>query len=171
MLRLMLLRHAKSAWDDPHQPDHDRPLNKRGTNAAPAMGRYIAKNNLVPDLILCSSATRAVQTMTLAVAEFDASPERRVLDQLYSFGGFHTPLNIIRDQAKSEKTVMLIGHNPTMEELAHELTGTGNSATRALMYEKYPTAALAVIDFDIPAWSVLQTGIGTLVSFTRPRDL
>lgn len=171
MLRLLLLRHAKSSWDDPHQSDHERPLNKRGIKAAPAMGQFIADNGLTPDLVLCSSATRARQTMQLATAKFAKKPEIRILDPLYAFGGFHTPLNIIRNEAKSEKTLMLVGHNPTMEDLAQELTGSGNSALRALMYEKYPTAALAVIDFDIPAWRDLQTGIGALVRFVRPRDL
>lgn len=171
MLRLLLLRHAKSSWGEPHQADHQRPLSARGRKAAPAMGRFIAEAGMTPELVLCSSATRAVETMQLATEQFARQPEIRILDQLYAFGGFHTPLNVIRNEAGSQKTLMLVGHNPTMENLAQELTGSGRSATRALMYEKYPTAALAVLDFDIPAWRDLQTGIGTLVSFTRPRDL
>lgn len=175
MLKLLLLRHAKSSWDDLDHSDHQRPLNKRGMKAAPEMGRYIVKQGLTPKLVLSSTATRARQTTQLVTKQFSATTQDqtqiRFIDELYNFSGFHTPLNIIRDNGDHQSPLLLVGHNPTMEELAGELTGTGNSAARALMHEKYPTAALAVIDFDIPQWADLQTGIGTLVQFTRPRDL
>lgn len=171
MLKLLLLRHAKSSWQNSDQTDHQRPLNSRGKNAAPQMGQYIAENNLVPSLVLSSSAKRAKQTTELACKQFPTKPEIKFLDDLYSFSGFQTPLNIIRNNGQKVSPLLLVGHNPTMEELAHELTGTGNNAARAMMYEKYPTAGLAVIEFDIPKWADLQTGIGTLVKFVRPRDL
>ncbi len=171
MLKLLLLRHAKSDWADLDHTDHQRPLSNRGLNAAPKMGKYIAGQGITPKLVLSSTATRARQTTQLVTEQFSGEVETRFIDQLYSFSAFHTPLNVIRDNGQSTSPLMLVGHNPTMEELAGELTGAGNSAARALMYEKYPTAALAVIDFDIPKWADLQTGIGTLVQFVRPRDL
>lgn len=171
MLKLLLLRHAKSSWDDLDHTDHQRPLNKRGFEAAPKMGNYITTMGLTPKLILSSTATRARQTTRLVSEQFDTEIETRFMDELYNFSGFHTPLNIIRSQAENQSTVLLVGHNPTMEELANELTGAGSSPARALMYQKYPTAALAEIDFDIPKWADLQTGIGTLIRFVRPRDL
>ena len=171
MLKLLLLRHAKSSWDDPDYSDHQRPLNKRGIKAAPRMGKYISDLDIEPELILSSTATRARQTTQLVAEQFNSTPEIVFFDELYSFGGFQTPLNVIRNNSDRQTPVMVVAHNPTMEELAGELVGAGNSAARALMYQKYPTAALAVIDFDIPRWADLQTGIGTLVRFTRPRDL
>ena len=171
MLKLLLLRHAKSSWDNLDHSDHQRPLSPRGLKAAPEMGKYIVKQGIIPELVLSSTATRARQTTQLASGKFKRQVETRFLDDLYNFSGFHTPLNIIRDQGDQQSPLMVVGHNPTMEILAAELTGAGNSAARALMHEKYPTAALAVIDFDIPRWADLQTGIGTLVQFIRPRDL
>ena len=171
MLKLLLLRHAKSSWDDLDHTDHQRPLSKRGLKAAPKMGKYIAAEDLTPRLILSSTATRARQTTMLASEKFGDEIETRFIDDLYIFSGFHTPLNIIRNNVGKQSPLMLVGHNPTMEELANELVGTGSASARALMYQKYPTAALAEIDFDIPRWADLQTGIGTLIRFARPRDL
>jgi len=175
MLKLLLLRHAKSSWDNIDHSDHQRPLSPRGLKAAPEMGKYIVKQDIVPELVLSSTATRARQTTQLVTGRFPAKVRSELpihfIDDLYSFSGFHTPLNIIRNQGNQQSPLMVVGHNPTMEILAAELTGAGNSAARALMHAKYPTAALAVIDFDIPRWADLQTGIGTLVQFIRPRDL
>lgn len=171
MLKLLLLRHAKSSWDDLDHTDHQRPLNKRGIKAAPKVGAFIASTGITPKLILSSTANRARQTTQLVSEQFGAEIETRFIDDLYSFSGFHTPLNVIRSNCDTQSPVLLVGHNPTMEELAGELTGAGSSSARALMYQKYPTAALAEIDFNIPKWADLQTGIGTLIRFTRPRDL
>ncbi len=171
MLRLLLLRHAKSAWNDATQTDHQRPLNDRGIAAAPKMGSYISSKEIEPEVVLISSATRAQQTAELVISQFSRKPQIQILDELYNFSSYQSVLNIIRNKGEKDSPLMIIAHNPTMEELASELTGTGNNAARALMSEKYPTAALAVLDFDINKWADLQTGIGTLISFTRPRDV
>lgn len=171
MLKLLLMRHAKSSWEDLDHTDHQRPLNKRGIAAAPKVAQHMVSKGLIPKLILSSTATRARQTTQLVSEQFGGDIETRFIDQLYNFSGFHTPLNILRSQADRQSLVLLIGHNPTMEELASELVGAGSASARALMYQKYPTAALAEIDFDIPKWADLQTGIGTLIRFVRPRDL
>ncbi len=171
MLKLLLLRHAKSSWNNLDHSDHQRPLSKRGLKAAPKMGAHIAASKLTPNLILSSTATRARQTTELVREQLGGEIETRFIEDLYSFSGFHTPLNIIRRNGDKQPRLLLVGHNPTMEELAEELTGTGNASARALMAQKYPTAALAEIDFDIAKWADLQTGIGTLIRFVRPRDL
>ena len=171
MLKLLLLRHAKSSWDNLDHTDHQRPLNTRGIKAAPKMGKFIAGSGLTPQLILSSTATRARQTTQLVHEQLGKDIETHFIDDLYNFSGFHKPLNIIRSQCNKQTPLLVVAHNPTMEELADELTAAGSSSVRALMYQKYPTAALAEIDFDIPKWADLQTGIGTLIKFTRPRDL
>ena len=171
MLRLLLLRHAKSAWNDASQTDFERPLNERGLKAAPKMGKYIANRKTEPELVLISSATRARQTTELALAQFKSKPHIQILDELYNFSGFQSMLNIIRNKGEKHSPLMVIAHNPTIEELAYELTGTGNNAARALMNQKYPSAGLAILDFDIKQWADLQTGVGTLISFTHPKDL
>ena len=171
MLRLMLLRHAKSDWSNPSIPDHARILNKRGRKAAKAMGRYMAANGFSPAQVLCSSAERAVATLEGIKRHLALPGDITITDDLYAFYGFQAPLNVIRRLAATKTPLLVIAHNPSMEELAQELTGTGHSAARALMSQKYPTCALAIIDFDIHNWGELQTGIGTLINFIRPRDL
>ncbi|HHI81543.1 MAG TPA: histidine phosphatase family protein [Rhizobiales bacterium] len=170
-MRLLLMRHAKSGWGDPGLADHARPLTKRGRKAAAAMGRYMAAHGLVPKQILCSSAKRAKQTLKGVTGELKAPDDITITDDLYAFSGFQAPLNVIRRLAKNKSPLMVIAHNPSIEDLAFELTGAGNNAARALMAQKYPTAALAVIDFDLHNWAELQTGIGTMINFIRPRDL
>lgn len=170
MLRLLLLRHAKSDWSEPG-PDHDRPLAPRGKKAAPIMGRYIQAHNLTPSLMLVSSARRAQQTAKLAAAQMSPEPEIRTRESLYNFSSPHALLNVIRDSGGEHETLMLVGHNPTMETLADALLGTGNSAARAAMNQKFPTAALAVIEFNIATWHEAQTTGGALVSFVRPADI
>ena len=171
MLKLLLMRHAKSSWDDPDYSDHQRPLNKRGLKTAPKMGAYIARQNLTPSLLLSSTATRARQTTQLASEQFDNEVETQFIDDLYSFTGYPGALNVIRNRADRQSPLMIVGHNPTLEELADELIAAGNSNARAMMNQKYPSAGLAIIDFDINKWADLQTGIGVLVDFIRPRDL
>ncbi len=169
MLQLFLLRHAKSDWSSPGEDDFDRPLSKRGEKAAPQIGRYMEKHDLHPALVMCSSAKRAQQTMQLVLPELSTSPQIDITDDLYSFGGTHKLVNIIRKQQPSP--LMIVAHNPSLEYLTKDLTATGSSSARARLAEKFPTAALAVLEFDIPEWKHLQTGIGTLVHFIRPRDL
>ena len=169
MMQLYLLRHAKSDWSAPGESDHERPLAKRGIKAAPKIGHYMEEQKLYPSLVMCSSATRAMQTMQLVLPELSISPQTEITDDLYSFGGTHKLVNIIRRQHASP--LMIIAHNPTMEHLAKDLTATGSSVARARLAEKYPTATLAILDFDIPEWKYLQTSMGVLTHFIRPSDL
>ena len=171
MLTLYLLRHAKSSWDQPTISDIDRPLSARGREAAPRMGRFMRTENYVPDLVLCSPATRARHTLELTLAQLGGEPEVRVIDGLYNFGDGSGLLQIIQEEGGSHAGLMLVGHNPSMEYLAVSLAGQGSSEDLTSMAKKYPTAALAVITFTAKRWADIRPGTGSLVSFTKPKAL
>ncbi|MDR3493487.1 MAG: histidine phosphatase family protein [Ancalomicrobiaceae bacterium] len=170
MPRLLLLRHAKSAWDEPDADDYDRPLNTRGRRSAPLMGRHCAQHNLVPQLILCSSARRTRETLAGLLPYFADDLDVRLCRDLYmtSAATAFERLKAVSDAAKS---VMLIGHNPALQQLAVDLIGSGNPALREEIGDKFPTAALCVIDFDARRWADVTSRTGRIVAFFRPREL
>ena len=154
MSRLYLLRHAKSSWKDASLDDHDRPLAPRGKRASKAIGRYLRDRDVTPELVLCSSAKRARQTLErLGPAGLDA----RIEPELYGAGS-NTLLARLREVPDEVASVMLIGHNPGMQQLALTLAG---------LDDKFPTAALATL--ECPAWSTLEHA--ELIDYVRPRDL
>jgi phosphohistidine phosphatase len=165
--RLYLLRHAKSSWDDPELADHDRPLAKRGRRAAKAVARYLREHELAPELVLCSTARRARETLE-HVEPALAAPEVRFERELYgaSAGAL---LERIRDVPDRVTSVMLIGHNPAIEELALALAGPAQA--RCKLGPKYPTAALATLALSGPSWRDFDRGEAEFVDFVRPRDL
>ncbi|MGE0210236.1 MAG: histidine phosphatase family protein [Parvibaculaceae bacterium] len=170
MLRLMLLRHAKSSWMDTRLADRDRPLNGRGRKSARLVAGYIMDGKLTPDAILVSPAKRAQETLEILVPPL--TPARvETVDNLYDFGDGEVLLDVIGTRGKSARSLMLIGHNPAIENLAATLIGGGDKALRADLERKYPTAALAVIDFKGRSWSRLKAGSGTLTAFVKPRAL
>ncbi|CAN5363379.1 histidine phosphatase family protein [soil metagenome] len=171
MLRLMLLRHAKSSWTDPASDDRDRPLSGRGHKAAAVMGAFMRREKLIPELVLCSPARRARDTWKLASGELRAAPRTIVEDGLYDFGNGGRVLDAIRDKAEGAKSLLIVGHNPSIERLALRLVGKGTATLKDQLERKYPTGALSVIDFKTDAWKEIGDGAGRLVSFTRPRDL
>ena len=171
MLSLMLLRHAKSSLADTGQADPDRPLNERGKHSAAAVGRYMASNGLVPQLVLCSPARRTRETWGLVAGELSAIPEILFAAEIYDSGDGTTLMECLRHKAGAAQSVLLVGHNPSIGELAQTLIGTGSHKLRERLEEKYPTAALAVISFDLANWGSLATGSGTLLRFVRPRDI
>lgn len=171
MLTLSLLRHAKSSWDDRALDDHERPLAKRGTKAAPEVARYIKAEGLVPDLVLCSTAVRTRATLALLVAELGPpAPAIRFEDALYL-----APSDVILSRIRAVETgvrhVMVIGHNPGMHALALELVGDGDRKTVASLATEFPTAALAVFAFDVGRWSEIGAASGRLERFVTPRRL
>lgn len=168
MLTLLLFRHAKSSWQVRNQPDAERPLNARGRRAAPLMGRYMAANGLAPDHVLCSSAVRTRETAALALAEMPGAPEPVFLDALYLAAPARM-LAEIHKAAATVKSLMLIGHNPGMHEFVIDLAGSGNGEARRRTREKFPTAALAVLAFDVARWTDVQPGVGRLDLFVTPR--
>jgi phosphohistidine phosphatase len=167
MKQLFLLRHAKSSRKGSSLPDHDRPLASRGRRAAKAMAPYLREHRIEPALILCSSATRARQTLDGVAPGFQGSPEVRFESELYEFSasGLLARLRRIPDAVPS---AMLIGHNPAMERLALDLAGGGPAL--AELANKYPTGALATLEFP-GTWSDLDADRGELVGFVKPRDL
>jgi phosphohistidine phosphatase len=171
MLDLLLLRHAKSSWDDPGLDDSDRPLNIRGRRAAQAMGRVLASLGLVPALVLCSPARRARDTWAIAAGELKSGSRLIIAPALYDFGDGTALCDAIRTQGGSATPLLIVGHNPALEELALRLAGAGSKDMRARMARKFPTAALAQLRFDIAGWDDLADGRGSLERFIRPSDI
>jgi phosphohistidine phosphatase len=162
MKTLLILRHAKSSWKDESLPDHDRPLNKRGLKDAPRMGELLRREDLLPDLILCSTAQRARKTAELVVEESGYEGELRLSRDLYAFdpGAYLEALVELED---IYERVMLVGHNPAMEELLEALIGE---------FERMPTAALAQVDLPIGHWGELDDEPeGKLIHIWRPKEL
>ncbi len=169
MRQLLLLRHAKSSWDDPRLPDHARPLNPRGRRAAESMREVLAGLALRPGLILVSSARRTLQTIE-ALEPWDAVPAVEPLDALY-LAVAPDLLAALQHGGRDAECVLLVGHNPGLHDLALLLSGPGSDPEAlARLEEAFPTAALAVLSFDVP-WADLSGGGATLRRFIRPVDL
>jgi phosphohistidine phosphatase len=166
MRRLHVLRHAKSSWDDPSLRDHDRPLAPRGRKAAKKIARHLRDEGIDPDLVLCSTALRARQTLE---GIEPALGRRRVSVEpgLYAAGADEL-LQRLRALDETAGSVMLIGHNPGLQDLVVELAAPGPE--RDAVAAKLPTAALASLAVREP-WPELRTGGAQLVGFVRPRDL
>jgi phosphohistidine phosphatase len=163
---LYLLRHAKSSWDDPALADRDRPLAPRGRRAAELMKEHLTQDGIVPALVLCSAARRTRETLDVIAPAFGAEADIEVERDLYgaSAGELLERLQGVPDTISS---VMLIGHNPSVQTLALNLAGSGELDAIAL---KYPTGALATLTFE-GAWQELDRGAAELTGFVRPRDL
>lgn len=167
MKRLFLLRHAKSSRKDSSLPDHERPLAGRGKRASKAMAAYMRAHRIEPALVLCSSATRARQTLDRVAVGLGGSPEVRVEPELYAASARRL-LGRLQRIDGGVQSVMLVGHNPSMEQLALDLASRGPKL--AELASKYPTGALATLEFD-GAWSELEPDTARLVAFVKPRDL
>jgi len=176
MLTLSLLRHAKSSWDDPGLDDFDRPLAKRGQKAAPEIGAALAAMGLRPDLVVCSGAVRARETLSMVLAKLGAPPP----DVLYEDGVYMAgPEKLLRrvravgpgPTGEAPRHVMLVGHNPDLEELALLLVGSGAADDTARMATKFPTAGVAVIAFNAESWAAIEPGAGRLEHFLTPKSL
>lgn len=169
MPRLVLMRHAKSDWNDPSLDDFDRPLNKRGRKAAPAMGRWCAAQGLIPQRIICSAALRTRQTLGAVIEFFRGDVDIRLSRRLYEdeAPGY---LEAIKQGGDAE-TLMLIGHNEATHDIAKLLAGRGDDALLTAMHEHYPTAAVAVIDLDAARFADCVPGAGYLAAFMTPARL
>jgi len=173
MLRLLLLRHAKSDWSDPALGDHDRPLNSRGLKAAPRVAAVMARKGYVPALCLTSTARRARHTTDLVLAGLPGGGDIRVrpLTALYNFGRGREVRETIAANGGRASPLLVVGHNPAFHALALNLVGDGKKAAMAEFRRKFPTAALAVIDFPIATWAELPGTMGRLVDFIRPKAI
>ncbi|MFF8867365.1 SixA phosphatase family protein [Streptomyces sp. NPDC015139] len=167
MRRLMVLRHAKSAWPEGVE-DHRRPLAPRGLRDAAAAGRALAEAGGLPDLALCSTAVRARRTWELAAAEWGTPPPVRYDRRLYA-AGVADLLDVVREVPREVETLLLVGHNPGLEELVTELAGDGLDDSLERLRAKFPTSAIAVLTWRGTGWPALGPGTALLTSFMVPR--
>jgi len=167
MKRIYLLRHAKSSWDDASLPDHDRPLAPRGRRAAEAIAQHMQDNDIEPELVLCSTARRARETLEGIEPALGGSAIE-FEDDLYAASA-RALLARLRDVPDTIGSVLLIAHNPGMQDLALELARP--SPTVDELAEKYPTAALATLETSASTWRELGPYGAELVGLVRPRDL
>jgi phosphohistidine phosphatase len=167
---VFLLRHAKSSWDEPFLDDYERPLALRGRKAAPRMGEYMAQEGLVPDRVLCSGARRARETWELVSEALGSLPPTQFLSDIYH-GSAGTLLDLIHHLPDNEESVLLVGHNPTFQDFALLLAGSGEEEPLRQMTSKYPTGALAILDFQGERWTGVLGGAGYLRAFVRPKAL
>ena len=171
MRQLLLLRHAKSSWDDPQLSDHARPLNLRGRQAAHRMAQAMRNLGLAPDVVLVSSARRTLQTME-ALEPWADTPLIEPLDALYLAPATDL-LEVLRRVAPMARCVLLLGHNPGLHDLAMMLAGAHAAATDKQvrrLAESYPSGALAEFAVVTP-WSELREGNARLTRFLVPNDL
>ena len=170
MLTLSLLRHAKSSWDDPALDDFDRPLSKRGETAAPRMGGFIEARELAPQLVLCSPALRARQTLDLLLPHLRGGPAVVYEDGFYLAAPAVLLARIRKIDAKVGH-VLVVGHDPGLQGLALELASSGKTEALRALGSKFPTAALAVLRFRVDDWAKVEPGIGRLDLFVTPKSL
>ena len=166
MKRLTLIRHAKSDWEDPELDDHDRPLNKRGLEAAPKVGNYLMENNVKPDIMLSSTATRAITTAKLIAKKLQFRQEKiQPVKDLYlaAIPDYEAIIRSLDDTAGNQH-LMIVSHNPGTHELAHHIT-SGNEINR------FTTCAVAIIELDIDCWGEIGPGCGKLVHFITPKEI
>jgi phosphohistidine phosphatase len=167
---LFLLRHAKSSWQDDGQDDVDRPLNARGRKAVPVTAAFLHRNGLFPDLILCSTACRTRETLALVLPFLQGEATILLEDRLYlaSAAKLFNRLHEIDDRFRR---VMIVAHNPGLQDLALMLAANGADDDMTLIQSKFPTAALAQIDFRTESWPAVMRRSGMLVRFITPRVL
>lgn len=169
MLRLYVMRHAKSSWAVPGARDFDRELNERGLADLVKLGNAIKSRGYTPDKILCSSAVRTRATLEGIADSFSAAPEVTFTDKLYS-SGLDDYMRIIQAE-ESSASLMVIGHNPMCGALAASLAGRGEPEMIDLIAYKYPTGTISVIDFDTDKWSLIEPRAGVLVDCLVPSTL
>ncbi|HEX2653141.1 MAG TPA: histidine phosphatase family protein [Xanthobacteraceae bacterium] len=170
MRRLILLRHAKSDWASAGARDEDRVLAPRGREAAPKIGAYIAHHGLIPDLVLCSPAARTRQTWDLAAQALTPKPQVSYEPRLYGAGAEEL-LRIATNTKSDVHTLLLVGHNPGLQDFAGLLIASGNIDARQQLHDKFPTCGLAAIDFPIDDWRKVHARAGRLDRFIIPRSL
>ncbi|SDE86565.1 phosphohistidine phosphatase [Paracoccus isoporae] len=160
--RLILTRHAKSAWDDPTLEDFDRPLNPRGRRSALLLGDFLASRGYEPEEVICSPSVRTRETwQRISDATLEVRPELRFEDRL-----FHARPEVMLEVLKTatQQTVMMIGHNPGIADFAASLPAR---APVDPDFRRFPTAATLVVDFQIDDWSEVEPGQGSVMDFVR----
>lgn len=171
MKTLTVLRHAKSSWDDAVARDFDRPLNPRGQRAAATMGRHMRGAGLSFDHVVASPAVRIVETVEQVETGY-GSALAPAWDRRIYLASASSLLDVVHELPDGADSALLIGHNPGLEDLVLMLVpDRAGDALRDSVEEKFPTAALAELRFEVDSWSAIRSGGATLVRFVRPRDL
>lgn len=162
MKTLLLMRHAKSAWSDPTQTDHERTLNDRGRVDAPRMGRFLQQRDLVPEVIVSSTATRALQTAEAVATELAFDDSVRPLDELYHSSP-STIAEVVGREGNGAERLLVVCHNPGIEELVERLVG---------VYERMSTAAIAEFELELDDWSDFAVDrTANFVGVHRPKEI
>jgi phosphohistidine phosphatase len=170
MRRLLLLRHAKSDRTRPGEHDRDRVLAPRGREDAPKIGAFIVRHALVPERVIVSTAKRTRETWDLVAAAIGKSPKAEFDERIYEAAP-PAILKVIKESGPKVHTLLIVGHNPGLQELAALLIASGNLEARQQLNEKFPTAGLVVIDFALDDWTRLHAHAGRLDHFVSPRSL
>lgn len=169
MRRLMLLRHAKA--DRPAGVrDEERALSPRGRDSSAEVGAYMARHGLRPDLAVVSPSTRTRETWTLLAPAFGKSPPARFEERLYEADA-EDIIDVARETPGKVHTLLVVGHNPGFHEVANTLIASGDVEARERLNERFPTAALVVIDLPFDDWTRIHRASGRLDRFIAPRDL
>lgn len=170
MKKLTLLRHAKSGWDAPVSRDFDRPLNEKGRRGARRMGRYMREEGLGYDQVIASPAVRVTETLDELWDGYGRSLGA-TLDKRVYLASCVTLLDVIHEAPDSAAHILLSGHNPGMEDMILMLVPDTGDALRDAVEEKYPTSALAEMEFDVERWADIKPRSGRLTRFVKPREL
>ena len=169
-MRLMLLRHAKTEKAEAGMRDHERRLNARGQHDAPLIGAYMARHALIPDRVMVSTSTRTRETWQHLAEALAAVPPVDYEERLYNAGS-ETILALAKHIEPPVRTLLMIGHNPGLHDLARLLIASGDVEARERLNEGLPTSGLAVIDFAAPDWGKVHPRGGRLERFVSPRSL
>ncbi len=161
MKTLYLFRHAKSSWADASLADFDRPLNERGKEAAFLMGKVMRQRHVSPANVVCSPAKRTRKTLKVAFESAGLNSQVNLEEGVY-LASAEKLFALLSNLDDSQESVMLIGHNPGLEDLVTGLTGR---------YERFPTATLTELELDIDCWRAIRMGCGRIVWLVRPKEL
>jgi len=167
---LLLLRHAKSSWDAPAHSDFERPLNRRGERSAAVIGIMMKQEKIVPDLILCSSARRTLQTRDIIRPYFPRNCPVEETSRIYE-ASVKEIFSVLSEIPDNVQKPLLIGHNPGLAQLTLSLCGAAGGEDMRRVLEKFPTGALATIELPIDTWNDIAPGMGRLRHFVTPKDL
>ena len=172
MKTLTILRHAKSGWDAPVERDFDRPINARGRRGAELIGQYVRRNTWPIDRIIASPAVRVTDTLDVFLPAAGLDDLEPHWDRRIYLASAATLMDVIREAARDADHLMLVGHNPGLEDLILMLAlADKDDPLRSAVDEKLPTAALARLDLAIDGWRAIKVGVGKMTHFVRPRDL
>ena len=170
MKLLYLLRHAKSSWSDAGLPDPERPLAPRGRRATTKLARHLRRENIQPELVLCSPAQRTVETFERIASAFGSGVTLVVDDEVYGASA-EVLVERLQEVPEAVSSVMVIGHNPSLQSLAILLVGDGEPHPLERVRTKFPTGALATLAIPNDSWRALETGRARLVGFIVPKEL